>query len=310
MATKKFLDEVGTGYLWGKIKDALDDKAAASRVTALEEKHASGKTVAQEVSDGIAALSLASTYATKSVVDTLVGTDTGKSVRGIAAEEIAAQLIADNPNADLDTLQEIAAWIQAHPGDASTMNAAITALQNKTLLGNQTTVTYVAATGTFEAGTKYYTDNTGATEVDTTSFVAGETDVSSYFVAQTSSAQYATVKAYVEAMMAEVQAASHSHSNKSTLDAITGTKTSNWDAAYADKHTHANKSTLDGIAAEDITAWNGAATNSHTHSNALVLDAIDATKVAAWDAAAADTYTAITTTEIDNIINPPSGGGE
>jgi len=149
MATKKFLDEVGTGYLWGKIKDALDDKAAASRVTALEEKHASGKTVAQEVSDGIAALSLASTYATKSVVDTLVGTDTGKSVRGIAAEEIAAQLIADNPNADLDTLQEIAAWIQSHPGDAATMNAAISALQSKVTLGTHSVTEYVAATGTY-----------------------------------------------------------------------------------------------------------------------------------------------------------------
>ena len=48
--------------------------------------------------------------------------------------------------------------------------------------------TYVAATGTFATGTTYYTDNTGATEVDTTSFEDGVTDVSSYYVANVSAA--------------------------------------------------------------------------------------------------------------------------
>lgn len=42
---------------------------------------------------------------------------------------------------------------------------------------------YIAATGTFVTGTKYYTDATGETEVDTSSFVNGETSVTSYFVA-------------------------------------------------------------------------------------------------------------------------------
>lgn len=40
----------------------------------------------------------------------------------------------------------------------------------------------VAATGTFVSGTKYYTSTTGETEVDTSTFTAGTTDVSSYFV--------------------------------------------------------------------------------------------------------------------------------
>lgn len=43
-------------------------------------------------------------------------------------------------------------------------------------------ITYVAATGKFVTGTTYYTDNTGATEVDTSGFENGVTDVSSYFV--------------------------------------------------------------------------------------------------------------------------------
>lgn len=64
-------------------------------------------------------------------VDTLIGDDKSKSVRAIAAEEIAAQLITDDAKESLDTLGEIAAWIQSHPDDASAMNEAIVALQKK-----------------------------------------------------------------------------------------------------------------------------------------------------------------------------------
>lgn len=60
----------------------------------------------------------------------LIGDDTGKSARTIANEELAAQLIPENAKDSLDTLTEIAAWIQKHPDDASAMNTAITALQN------------------------------------------------------------------------------------------------------------------------------------------------------------------------------------
>ena len=66
-------------------------------------------------------------------VTTLVGDDANKSVRTIANEELAAQLIPEGAKESLDTLQEIAAWIQSHPDDASAMNQAITALQ--TLVG-------------------------------------------------------------------------------------------------------------------------------------------------------------------------------
>lgn len=66
--------------------------------------------------------------AAKADVDTLIGSDTGKSVRTIANEELAAQLIPESAQESLDTLAEIAAWIQKHPDDAATMNAAITKL--------------------------------------------------------------------------------------------------------------------------------------------------------------------------------------
>ncbi len=64
-------------------------------------------------------------------VTTLIGSDADKSVRTIANEELAAQLIPEAAKESLDTLGEIAAWIQAHPDDASAMNSAIEALQTK-----------------------------------------------------------------------------------------------------------------------------------------------------------------------------------
>lgn len=64
-------------------------------------------------------------------VTTLVGDDAGKSARTIANEELTKQLVPENAKESLDTLQEIAAWIQKHPDDASAMNAAIDALKTK-----------------------------------------------------------------------------------------------------------------------------------------------------------------------------------
>ena len=142
---KKFLDQGGAAYLWKQIEIELAKKQAAGdyasnsrvataegRIATLDGKHASGKTVAQEVSDGIAASGL-STYQSK--VDTLIDSDTGKSARTIAAEEVAAQLIPADAAEALDTLQEIANWIQDHPGDVATINSTLTAIQTKLTLG-------------------------------------------------------------------------------------------------------------------------------------------------------------------------------
>ena len=77
-------------------------------------------------------------------VTTLIGSDAAKSVRTIANEELAAQLIPASAKESLDTLQEIAAWIQDHPDDAAAMNTAITNLQNLVgTLPQETTATTV-----------------------------------------------------------------------------------------------------------------------------------------------------------------------
>ena len=98
---------------------------------------AEGKTLAGLIADNATAIEDHKT-AIDSKVTTLIGSDINKSVRTIANEELAAQLIPEKAKENLDTLQEIAAWIQNHPDDASAMNSAITALQVKTELGKYT----------------------------------------------------------------------------------------------------------------------------------------------------------------------------
>ena len=110
------------------ITSDISNKADASSVTALEEKigtipvSSNANTVIGYVNEQVLS-------ASDSRVDVLVGSDTGKSVRTIAGEELASQLIPENAKASLDTLQEIASWIQTHPDDASAMADQISALQ-------------------------------------------------------------------------------------------------------------------------------------------------------------------------------------
>ena len=121
-------------------KKAGDD--AQADVDALEAKVgsvAADKTVVQMIEEAQAAATYDDTALAGRVttaegkLNTLIGTDTDKSVRTIANEELAAQLIPENAKASLDTLQEIAAWIQNHTDDASAMNGRISSLE--TLVG-------------------------------------------------------------------------------------------------------------------------------------------------------------------------------
>lgn len=126
---------------------AADDKAVAAQndVDALESlvgEVADDKTVVQMIADAQAAATYDDTVLAGRV-STLEGNDAGKSVRTIANEELAAQLVADDAKESLDTLAEIAAWIQSHPDDASAMNEAIVALQNKVDTGDKTVSAYV-----------------------------------------------------------------------------------------------------------------------------------------------------------------------
>ena len=175
-------------------------------------------------------------YAAKSDVTALVGADAGKSVRTIANEELAAQLIPANAQEALNTLAEIAAWIQNHPGDAAAMNAAITALQNKVDTGDQTVSAYVAAAiaalniGDYAtaANLTALADRVTATELQITNLqesVAGLGDL-----ADKDEVTEADLAAELKAKVNAAAEGNHAHDNKAVLDGVTAEKVAAWDA--------------------------------------------------------------------------------
>lgn len=136
-------------------------------------------------------------------VSTLIGEDTDKSIRTIANEELAAQLIPEGAKDSLDTLQEIAAWIQKHPDDASAMSAAISALEEK--VGDQTVSAQITeAINALKAGDiKNAVDRIAALETDTHTH-----------------ANKALLDTYTqtEVNLADAVAKKHSHANAAELD--------------------------------------------------------------------------------------------
>lgn len=251
----------------------------------------------------------------------MVGEDAGKSIRTIANEELAAQLIGEGAKESLDTLGEIAAWIQSHPDDASAMNEAIVALQNQLK-------DIPAGEGTVK---KYIDDAIAALNVGQYALAADLTALAGRVTTAEGKITAAEGKitelenavnglgdmagkdvvseSDLDAALAEkVNAASegnHSHSNKGVIDGITAEKVAAWDDASTKAHSHANKTVLEGITSAKVAAWDAAEQNaktyadglntamdarvkavegtSHTHANKTVIDGITAAQVSAWD---------------------------
>lgn len=268
-------------------------------------------------------------------VTTLVGDDAGKSVRAIANEELTKQLIPENAKESLDTLQEIAAWIQKHPDDASAMNAAIDALKTKVgdIPEGATATTIVAyikelvdaekvrATGVesgldtrVKAVEAKLGDGEGSVAKQIEAAVKVETDARTaadgVLEGKITTAQGAADKA-----QGDVDALKASKADQTALDAVAGRVTTvegKVKTLEGASHTHTNMDVIKGITAGDVANWNSAHDNEHTHANKAVLDAISDAKVSAWDAAEqnAKTYTdgkiaefkPISNTEIDALF--------
>lgn len=115
--------------LAGKLDKGAYTGTAETLNTAITTESTTARAAEKANADAIAA--------EKARIDTLVGAkdgegnfvDAGKSIRTIANEELAAQLLA-GPDGAVDnfkTLQELAAWLEEHPEDAAAMNEAINA---------------------------------------------------------------------------------------------------------------------------------------------------------------------------------------
>lgn len=240
-------------------------------------------------------------------VTTLIGEDASKSVRTIANEELAKQLIADGADEKLDTLQEIAAWIQQHPKDASAMNQAITAL--KTKVGDipegataDTIVAYikelVEAEKTRAAGAEGGLD-TRVKAIETAIGEGGSVaDQISAAVSTEKDAREAADKALdgkitaantsIEANATAIEGLKTDKAAQADLDAVSGRVTTaegKIKTLEGASHTHANAEVLNGITAGKVANWDDASAKKHEHANKAVLDGITAVKVSAWDAA-------------------------
>lgn len=240
-------------------------------------------------------------------VTTLVGKDTGKSARIIANEELTKQLVPEGAKESLNTLQEIAAWIQNHPDDASAMNVAINAL--KTKVGDipdgataTTVVAYIKELVDAEKARAIGAEGGIKKDVSALQAAIGEggsvaEQISTAVAAEaalrdaadkTLDGKITTAKAAADKAQGDVDALKTSKADQTALDAVAGRVTTvegKVKTLEGTSHTHANMDVLNAITAGKVAGWDSAHTKEHEHANKTVLDAISETKVSAWDAA-------------------------
>lgn len=265
-AAKTYIDGQigGLGSLAGKSEVAYDDLAAALK--ALIDGKADGTTVA-----------------------TLVGEDTGKSVRAISAEEVAK--IVAGADESYNTLKEIADWIMSDTTGATKMANDITRLD--AILdgiggdGEQATVVayveaMIAALGIADYaktadvnaelakkvdkvdGSRLMTNDEGTKLAD---IAAGAQvnvieKVKVNGVEQTVSDDKSVDIKVPTGALAELDEVSEDNLNAALKEKV--------NAAAEGNHSHANKTVLDGITAEKVAAWDAAEQNAKNYVDGLV----------------------------------------
>lgn len=141
-------------------------------------------------------------------VTALIGSDANKSVRTIAAEEVAK--VVDDAPENFDTLKEIAAYIASDKANAAGINNAIAALQG-----------IVAGIGG--------EDDESKTVVDYVTAAIEELKIGDYAKAADLTALASRVTA-AEGKITELEGKVHEHANKTVLDGITNVKVTGWDS--------------------------------------------------------------------------------
>lgn len=128
-------------------------------------------------------------------VTTLIGSDANKSVRTIANEELAAQLLdgaANGAEDNFQTLKQLADWLEKHPEDAAAMNTEISDLKKLHVSGK--TVAQEVADGITGANLSQYVTNTALNSYKETvnSTYATKTEVADTITAAGTAVQSAT----------------------------------------------------------------------------------------------------------------------
>lgn len=265
-AAKTYIDGQigGLGSLAGKSEVAYDDLAAALK--ALINGKADGTTVA-----------------------TLVGEDTGKSVRAISAEEVAK--IVAGADESYNTLKEIADWIMSDTTGATKMANDITRLD--AILdgiggdGEQATVVAYVEAMIAALGIADY-----AKTADVNAELAKKVDKvdGSRLMTNDEGTKLAGIAAGAQVNVIEkvkVNGVEQTVSDDKSVDIKVPTgalaeldevSEDNLNAALKEKvnaaaegnHSHANKTVLDGITTEKVAAWDAAEQNAKNYVDGLV----------------------------------------
>lgn len=265
-AAKTYIDGQigGLGTLAGKSEVAYDDLAAALK--ALIDGKADGSTVA-----------------------TLVGEDTGKSVRAISAEEVAK--IVAGADESYNTLKEIADWIMSDSTGAAKMANDITRLD--AILdgiggeGEQATVVayveaMIAALGIADYAKTADVNTELAKKVDKVEGSRLMTNAEGTKLAGIAEGAQVNVIEKVKVNGVEqtvdddksvnvvVPTGALANLDEVAEDNLNAALKEKVNAAAEGNHSHANKTVLDGITAEKVAAWDAAEQNAKNYVDGLV----------------------------------------
>lgn len=276
-AAKTYIDGQigGLGTLAGKSEVAYDDLAAAL------------KTLIDGKADG-------------TVVATLVGEDSGKSVRTISSEEVAK--IVAGANANYDTLKEIADWIMSDSTGAAKMANDITRLDaildgiGDTTSGEYATVVayveaMIAALGIADYAKTADVNAELAKKVDKVEGSRLMTTAEGTKLAGIAEGAQVNVIEKIKVNGVEQQVGDGKSVNVTVptgaLANLDEVAENNLAAALKEKintaaegnHSHANKTVLDGITAEKVAAWDAAERNAKNYVDGLVASNDEVTAV-------------------------------
>lgn len=266
-AAKTYIDNEigGLGGLAGKSEVAYEDLAAALK-TLIDGK------------------------AEQTTVDTMIGDDTGKSIRAISAEEVAKIVAGADEN--YNTLKEIADWIMSDTTGAAKMANDITRLDTildgigDTTAGEQATVVaYVQAMidalgiGDYVKTTVMTTelakkvDKVEGSRLMTTAEgtklagIAEGAQVNVIEKIKVNGVEQTVTEKAVDVSVPTGALASLDEVTEENLDSALKAKVN---AAAEGNHSHANKTVLDGITSEKVAAWDAAEQNAKNYVNGLV----------------------------------------
>jgi hypothetical protein len=287
---KKFLDQGGVSVLWSKVVEKItaDVSAEATIARAAENANAQAAAAAQKTADDLATLVgsiptddegavLADTVieyidkktegiATDAALaelqgkvttienDYLTSADKTELSNAIAAEaetaraaekanadeiarvDAALKLAVENDVAGIDSIKELATWINTHGEQATAMSNAITALETKTELGVNSEGDEYATVKAYVEAMKAASDshaNDVANTAETNAKAYADSLASNYDASGAAAAAESAAKAYADSLASNYDASGSAAAAESAAKAYADSLANNYDASGA-----------------------------------------------------------------------------